>query len=145
MAKLLGTELSTRMYRITSAFNDALYSATNEPSLGMYRIQEHVSVTVPRLVEQQQYLRENCQRVEGASYDIEYDTKTLKDMAGITQFTGIRNKYIDVSIFVCLYIFCLSELYCCLYSLHFLSGYLANERCCPLLYMYTAILSSIQT
>ena len=125
MAKLLpvlGTELSTRMYRVTAAFNDALYSATNEPSLGMYRIQEHVSVTVPRLVEQQQYLRENCQRVEGASYDIEYDTKTLKDMAGITQFTGIRNKYIDISMYmhICWFIhFALFELYCCLYSLHF--------------------------
>lgn len=92
MAKLLEPDLSTRMLRITSGFNDVLYSVANEPSLGMYRIQEHVAVTVPRLVSQQRQLQESCQRVEGACYDLEYDTRTLKDMAGITQFSGIKDR-----------------------------------------------------
>lgn len=93
MAKLLEPELSTRMLRVTTAFNDALYLAANEPSLGMYRIQEHVAVTVPKLVERQLQLQENCQRVEGACYDLEYDTKTLRDMASITQFKGTKDRY----------------------------------------------------
>ena len=92
MAKLLEPDPSTRMVRITSGFNDVLYSAANEPSLGMYRIQEHIALTVPRLVEQQKQLVENFQRVEGACYDLEYDTRTLKDMAGITQFRGIKHR-----------------------------------------------------
>ena len=92
MAKLLEPDPSTRMLRITTAFNDVLYSSANEPSLGMYRIQEHVNVTVPRLVEQQRQLRENCQRVEGARFDLEYDARTLRGMAGITQFKGIKNR-----------------------------------------------------
>ena len=96
MAKLLEPDLTTRMLRITTAFNDVLYSSANEPSLGMYRIQEHVNVTVPRLVEQQRQLTENCQRVEGACYDLEYDTRTLKDMAGITQFKRIQSKYVCI-------------------------------------------------
>lgn len=91
MEKFLEPDTATRALRITAAFNDVLYSAANEPSLGMYRIQEHVAVTVPKLVEQQLQLQDNSQRVEGASYDLEYDTKTLRDMAGITQFRGIKN------------------------------------------------------
>ena len=96
MAKLLAPEASTRMLRITGAFNEALYSVANEPSLGMYRIQEHVAVTVPKIVEQRAQLLENCRRVEGACYDLEYDTNALRDMAGITQFRGIRDRCVDV-------------------------------------------------
>lgn len=99
MEKFLEPDTATRALRITAAFNDVLYSAANEPSLGMYRIQEHVAVTVPKLVEQQLQLQDNSQRVEGASYDLEYDTKTLRDMAGITQFRGIKNRYINPPIF----------------------------------------------
>ena len=94
MAKLLEPDLSTRMLRITTGFNDVLYSSANEPSLGLYRIQEHIAVSVPKLVEQQRQLRENCQRMEGACYDLEYNTRTLRDMAGITQFTGIKDRYV---------------------------------------------------
>ena len=92
MAKLLEPDVSTRLLRVTNAFNDVLYSCANEPSLGMYRIQEHVTISVPRLVEQQQQLRESLRRVEGASYDLEYDSKTLVDMSAITQFGSIKNK-----------------------------------------------------
>ena len=92
VGKLLGTELPTRLVRVTSGFNEALYSAANEPSLGLYRIQEHVMVAVPRLVEQQRSLQETCQQVEGASYDLEYDTQALKSARNITQFTSVRNR-----------------------------------------------------
>lgn len=99
MEKLLEPDTATRALRITAAFNDVLYSAANEPSLGMYRIQEHVALTVPKLVEQQLQLQENSQRVEGACYDLEYDTKTLSDMAAITQFRGIKNRYTSARLY----------------------------------------------
>lgn len=59
MAKLmesLQTDLSTRVYRVTNGFNEALYLIANEPSLGMYRIQEHIQNTVPKVIEQRQAL-----------------------------------------------------------------------------------------
>ena len=92
MANFLEPDISTRLLRVTTAFNDVLYSCANEPSLGMYRIQEHVGVTVPKLVEQRRQLKETCQRVEDACYDLEYDAKTLTDMAKITQFSGVKQK-----------------------------------------------------
>lgn len=59
--KLMGslqTDLSTRLYRVTNGFNEALYLVANEPSLGMYRIQEHIQATVPKIVEQKQALQQ---------------------------------------------------------------------------------------
>ena len=61
MAKLmesLQTDLSTRIYRVTSGFNEGLYLVANEPSLGMYRLQEHIQATVPKIVEQRQILHQ---------------------------------------------------------------------------------------
>ena len=54
----LQTDLSTRIYRITNGFNEALYLVANEPSLGMYRLQEHIQATVPKVVEQRQTLHQ---------------------------------------------------------------------------------------
>ena len=54
----LQTDLSTRVYRVTSGFNEALYLVANEPSLGMYRLQEHIQTTVPKIVEQGQALQQ---------------------------------------------------------------------------------------
>lgn len=53
-------DLPTRSYRVANGFNDSLYLAANEPSLGLYRIQEHVQGSVPKAVEQKQNLHEVC-------------------------------------------------------------------------------------
>lgn len=54
----LQTDLSTRLYRVTNGFNESLYLVANEPSLGMYRLQEHVHATVPKVVEQKLALQQ---------------------------------------------------------------------------------------
>ena len=50
-------DLPTRTFRVTNGFNEAVYFAANEPSLGMYRLQEHVQTNVPRVVSQKLTLR----------------------------------------------------------------------------------------
>ncbi len=92
MAKLLETDIATRTYRVANGINQALCQAANEPSLGMYRLQEHVSLTVPKVVEQRLALHEVCQQVEGACYDLDYDTEALRGMRSITQFASIKEK-----------------------------------------------------
>ena len=49
-------DLPTRIFRVTNSFNESMYLAANEPSLGMYRLQEHVQTNVPRVVMQKQSL-----------------------------------------------------------------------------------------
>ena len=51
------TDLPTRIFRVTNGFNEAIYLAANEPSLGMYRLQEHIQTNVPKLVMQKQALQ----------------------------------------------------------------------------------------
>lgn len=50
-------DLATRVFRVTSGFNESVYLAANEPSLGMYRLQEHIQTTVPKVVNQKQTLQ----------------------------------------------------------------------------------------
>ena len=109
----LQTDLSTRVYRVANGFNEALYLTANEPSLGMYRLQEHIQLTIPKVVEQKQALAQVrsetndtccdgvfttgylivqvCQRVEGVCYDLEYNVQAVQKMADIDQFSRINS------------------------------------------------------
>ena len=49
-------DLPTRIFRVTNGFNESVYLAANEPSLGMYRLQEHIQTNVPKVVSQKQNL-----------------------------------------------------------------------------------------
>ena len=48
----LQSDLPTKAYRVASGLDEALHLVSNEPSLGMYRIQEHIQVNVPKVVDQ---------------------------------------------------------------------------------------------
>ena len=85
-------EAKTKAGKICSKLNEAIYIAANEPSLGMYRVQEHVRFSIPKLARCQREFQNIQSKVEGSSYDLEYDTETLKKMGSLTQFTSIRNK-----------------------------------------------------
>ncbi|XP_065919563.1 BLOC-1-related complex subunit 8 homolog [Dysidea avara] len=85
-------EARNKVTKICQKLNEGIYVATNEPSLGMYRVQEHVRFNVPKLARCTKELQNMQSKIEGSSYDVEYDTETLKKMASITQFTTIRDK-----------------------------------------------------
>ena len=85
-------EAKAKTAKICSKLNESIYIAANEPSLGMYRVQEHVRFSIPKLARCQREFQNIKSKVEGASYDLEYDTETLKKMGSLTQFTAIRNK-----------------------------------------------------
>jgi len=85
-------EARSKVTKICHKLNESIYVAANEPSLGMYRLQEHVRFNVPKLARCTKEFQNMQSKVEGASYDVEYDTETLKKMASISQFTSIRDK-----------------------------------------------------
>lgn len=89
MARFVETDLGTRIYRVTSGINEAVTVAANEPSVGLFRIQEHVVTNVPKVVSERRALDDIAQRVQGANYDIEYDHETVGEMSGITQFGNV--------------------------------------------------------
>lgn len=85
-------EAKAKANKICHKLNEAIYIGANEPSLGMYRVQEHVRFTIPKLARCQREFQNIQSKIEGSSYDLEYDTETLRKMGSLTQFTSIRNK-----------------------------------------------------
>ena len=54
--KTVDPDLSTRAERLTKCMNDFASQIANEPSLGLYGINEHVHVTAPRIRDQEKKL-----------------------------------------------------------------------------------------
>ena len=85
-------DVQTSIRKIVNSINATIYSLANEPSLGMYRIQEHILVAVPRVVGQKQALEIVIKQVEGACFDIEYDTRAVCDMKkSIKTFDSVKD------------------------------------------------------
>ncbi len=91
MARLVETDLSTRIYRVSSGLNESLSTIANEPSVGMYRIQENVLGVVPKLIEDEQTLDGLNQRVGGCNFDLDNDREVVQAMRDIKQFRDINN------------------------------------------------------
>ena len=61
----LDPETDYKVRSITSQVSESIKLGANEPSLGFFRIQEHVHRTMPQLVKRKQELKANAQKIEG--------------------------------------------------------------------------------
>ena len=92
LAQFNNGDLQTTIRRVVTNFNTTVYSLANEPSLGMYRIQEHISAAVPRVLGHKQSLELVSKQVEGACFDIEYDTRAVSEMKkSIKEFESVKD------------------------------------------------------
>ncbi|XP_055514646.1 BLOC-1-related complex subunit 8 isoform X2 [Leucoraja erinacea] len=74
-------ELQLRVRRVTDKFTESMYFLANEPSVALYRLQEHVRRSLPELVQHKtdmQGVEEQCQ---GAIYTVEYACSAVKSMS----------------------------------------------------------------
>ncbi|RMX48902.1 hypothetical protein pdam_00008335 [Pocillopora damicornis] len=62
----------------------------NEPSVGLYRVQEHVRRSLPQLVDKKIEMQSLQRKVQGISYDTDYSLKTVQSMQNISHFTIIQ-------------------------------------------------------
>ena len=58
-------ETDFKVRRIIANVNETAQIAVNEPTMGLYRIQEHVHRTLPQLVKRKTELKENLQKING--------------------------------------------------------------------------------
>lgn len=91
MTRFVETDLSTRIFRVTVGLNESLTTIANEPSVGLYRIQENVQGNVPRLVEERQALDTLCQKVNGCNFDLSNDREVVTSIKGIKRFQEVQN------------------------------------------------------
>jgi len=73
-------ELDLKTRKVTDKFTDALEAIANEPTLALYRVQEHTRKSLPTLVEKRISTGKQRQRVEGMTYDIDLAANAVKTM-----------------------------------------------------------------
>jgi len=73
-------ELDLKTRKVTDKFTDALEAIANEPTLALFRVQEHTRKSLPTLVEKRISTGKQRQRVEGMTYDIDLAANAVKAM-----------------------------------------------------------------
>lgn len=68
-------ETEYKLKRVTEKFLENIHTMLNEPSVGLYRVQEHVRRSLPQLVDKKIEMQSLHKKVEGTSYDVEYSLK----------------------------------------------------------------------
>ncbi|KAJ7365736.1 BLOC-1- complex subunit 8 [Desmophyllum pertusum] len=83
-------ETEYKLRRVTEKFLENIHTMLNEPSVGLYRVQEHVRRSLPQLVDRKIEMQSLHKKVQGISYDVEYSLKTVQSMRNISHFTIIQ-------------------------------------------------------
>jgi len=73
-------ELDLKTKKVSDKFAEALGAIANEPTLAMYRVQEHTRKSLPALVEKRISTGKQRQRVDGMTYDIDLAANAVKTM-----------------------------------------------------------------
>eukprot|EP00040_Diaphanoeca_grandis_P030310 m.178993 g.178993 ORF g.178993 m.178993 type:complete len:320 (+) comp31954_c3_seq2:294-1253(+) len=79
-----------RIRKVTAGLSSTLHELANEPSLGLFRMQEHVRRTVPELVETKRSLKHITQTIQGTCHDIEYALNSVQAMHSITSLARLQ-------------------------------------------------------
>ena len=89
MAHLL-SETDVKVTKVADKLSETVHLMLNDPSMGLYRIQEHVKRSVPTLVEKKVELQNLQTNIQGASYDLDYSLKTVQSINWNPHFTIIQ-------------------------------------------------------
>ncbi|XP_041087154.1 BLOC-1-related complex subunit 8 isoform X4 [Polyodon spathula] len=73
-------EMQLKVKRVTDKFTDSMYVLANEPSVALYRLQEHVRRSLPELVQHKTDMQSWEEQSQGAIYSVEYACSAVKSM-----------------------------------------------------------------
>eukprot|EP00118_Oscarella_pearsei_P022549 m.261776 g.261776 ORF g.261776 m.261776 type:complete len:223 (+) comp40449_c1_seq7:32-700(+) len=79
-----------KVKQVSDKVSECLQIVANEPSLGLFRLQEHVRRSILTLVTLKKDVNHVKQKVQGLVYDAEYGLKTLESMQGIESFSATQ-------------------------------------------------------
>ncbi|KAK9967572.1 hypothetical protein ABG768_001963 [Culter alburnus] len=65
-------EMQLKVKRVTDKFTESMYVLANEPSIALYRLQEHVRRSLPELVQHKTDMQSWEEQSQGAIYTVEY-------------------------------------------------------------------------
>ncbi|KAE9548743.1 hypothetical protein FO519_008046 [Halicephalobus sp. NKZ332] len=73
-------ELQSRCKSIAERLSESLHIVDHDPSMALYRLQEHVSKSVPVLVNRKYEMMKLNSVLQGACYDIDNSMEAMKEM-----------------------------------------------------------------
>ncbi|XP_017583001.1 PREDICTED: protein MEF2BNB isoform X1 [Corvus brachyrhynchos] len=76
---------------VTDKFTESLYVLANEPSVALFRLQEHVRRSLPELAQHKSDMQSWEEQSQGAIYTVEYACSAIKNMTD----SGVYFKSID--------------------------------------------------
>ncbi|XP_026091678.1 BLOC-1-related complex subunit 8 isoform X3 [Carassius auratus] len=65
---------------MSDKFTESMYVLANEPSIALYRLQEHVRRSLPELVQHKTDMQSWEEQSQGAIYTVEYACSAVKSM-----------------------------------------------------------------
>uniref|UniRef100_A0A8C4UD47 BLOC-1 related complex subunit 8 n=1 Tax=Falco tinnunculus TaxID=100819 RepID=A0A8C4UD47_FALTI len=65
---------------LTDKFTESMYVLANEPSVALYRLQEHVRRSLPELAQHKSDMQSWEEQSQGAIYTVEYACSAIKNM-----------------------------------------------------------------
>uniref|UniRef100_A0A8D0GLN7 BLOC-1 related complex subunit 8 n=1 Tax=Sphenodon punctatus TaxID=8508 RepID=A0A8D0GLN7_SPHPU len=73
-------EMQLKVKKVTDKFTESMYVLANEPSVALYRLQEHVRRSLPELAQHKADMQSWEEQSQGAVYTVEYACSAIKNM-----------------------------------------------------------------
>ncbi|KAM6993053.1 BLOC-1-related complex subunit 8 [Passerculus sandwichensis] len=73
-------EMQLKVKKVTDKFTESLYVLANEPSVALFRLQEHVRRSLPELAQHKSDMQSWEEQSQGAIYTVEYACSAIKSM-----------------------------------------------------------------
>ncbi|XP_048352255.1 BLOC-1-related complex subunit 8 [Sphaerodactylus townsendi] len=73
-------EMQLKVKKVTDKFTESMYVLANEPSVALYRLQEHVRRSLPELAQHKTDMQSWEEQSQGAIYTVEYACSAIKNM-----------------------------------------------------------------
>ncbi|XP_031572447.1 BLOC-1-related complex subunit 8 homolog isoform X4 [Actinia tenebrosa] len=83
-------ETEFRLKKVSEKFIESIHLMVNEPSVGLFRIHEHVRRSVPQIVDKKLEMQNFQKKIHGVCYDLDYSIRTVQSMQKIPHFTIIQ-------------------------------------------------------
>ncbi|XP_075579745.1 BLOC-1-related complex subunit 8 isoform X1 [Pelecanus crispus] len=74
------SEMQLKVKKVTDKFTESMYVLANEPSVALYRLQEHVRRSLPELAQHKSDMQSWEEQSQGAIYTVEYACSAIKNM-----------------------------------------------------------------
>ncbi|XP_073517141.1 BLOC-1-related complex subunit 8 isoform X1 [Phyllobates terribilis] len=84
-------EMQIKVKKVTDKFTESMYVLANEPSVALYRLQEHVRRSLPELAQHKADMQNWEEQSQGSVYTVEYACSAVRSMT----FSSVHFKSID--------------------------------------------------